>query len=97
MKATIGAVDISSSQSDGNRLGSVGGMTKCTEDLAVLMSTLLPDQNLSRSSPTSWDGISVAVIDHDTWQFPEAVCEKVEHFEKQIVRLPRRNFSLQHH
>lgn len=96
MKATIGAVDISGSQSDGNRFASVGGMTKCTEDLALLMSTLLADLNISCSAATSWDGISVAKLDHDTWQFPEAVCEKVEEFEKQIVRFLRRNFSLQH-
>lgn len=85
MKATVGAVDISGSQSHGNRLASVGGLTKCTEDLADLMSALLPGMKQSSDQAATWNDISLAFLDHEVWQFPEAVCEKVEDFEKQIV------------
>ncbi|KAI0389119.1 amidase signature domain-containing protein [Xylariaceae sp. FL0594] len=90
MKGTVGDVPMVGTQSGGAAFDSPGPMAKCVEDCADVMDVLLPGRGFfdayrrrRRDQGRSWQGIRIACLDYDAWQFPDSVCEKTEIFDVQ--------------
>lgn len=75
-----------------------GGMAKSVEDLEDLMEVIVPGTNCRLHLIKSWEGIGIAYLDPEPWQFPESVCEIREDFLEQGVRSsnagPRIHFDM---
>lgn len=71
-----------------NLFDAAGPMTKTTHDLATLFD-VLAGTSLSKSFTTSltgsWSDISVAVLDPETWKYPEELTKPADGAESQIV------------
>ena len=72
-------------QSGGAAFDSAGPMAKSPEDCADIMEILLPGRDFRSHLKKSWEGIGIAYLNHDVWQFPEAVCDKTPAFDEQNV------------
>lgn len=85
IKGTIGDVSMVGTQSGGQFNDSAGPLAKSVEDCASVMEILLPGRDFHSHLGKSWAGIGIASLDYDTWQWPEAVCNRVPAFDDQHV------------
>ncbi|TPX14159.1 uncharacterized protein E0L32_000553 [Thyridium curvatum] len=53
------------------------------EDCADVLEILLPGRDFRSHLKKSWDGVSIAYLDYEEWQFPDAVCDKTPAFDEQ--------------
>ncbi|GAW27360.1 putative amidase family protein [Rosellinia necatrix] len=86
MKGTVGDVNMVGTQSGGAAFDSAGPLAKSVEDCADAMEILLPGRNFRSHLTQSWQGIRIAYLNYDAWQFPDAVCEKTPSFDEQHTR-----------
>lgn len=83
MKATLGTVSTDGVFPLGKEMDGIGGMAKCSEDLALLMTAI----NGSRFDPAAsktWKDVSVGFVDPKVWFTTNS---KEEEVNKQIVSL----------
>lgn len=85
IKGTIGDVSMVGTQSGGQFNDSAGPLAKSVGDCAAVMEILLPGRDFHSHLGKSWAGIAIASLDYDTWQWPEAVCNRVPAFDDQHV------------
>lgn len=65
-------------------------MTKSSYDLAALLDVITakdPSESYTQNLTRSWSDIAVAVLDPETWKFPETYVKPVDKAETQIVSL----------
>lgn len=87
MKATVGSVNMVGTQSGGAAWDSAGPMAKSVEDCADVMDVLLPGRNFRSSLKRSWQGIHIALLNYEEWQWDEETCAKVPEYDEQHVRV----------
>lgn len=87
IKATVGDVNMVATQSGGAAFDSAGPLAKSVEDCADVLETLLPGRDFRSHLKKSWDGVSIAYLNYEEWQFPDAVCDKTPAFDEQHVSL----------
>jgi amidase len=64
-------------------------MTKSSYDLAALLDVITgrnPSESYTKNLTKSWSDISVAVLDPETWKFPESYVKPAEGAGAQMVR-----------
>ncbi|KAI0105341.1 amidase signature domain-containing protein [Nemania sp. FL0031] len=83
IKGTVGDVNMVGTQSGGAAFDSAGPLAKSVEDCADVMEILLPGRDFRNHLNGSWEGIKIAYLSYDAWQFPDSVCEKTPAFDKQ--------------
>ncbi|KAI0206693.1 amidase signature domain-containing protein [Astrocystis sublimbata] len=80
MKATVGAIDMSGTQSAGNTFISSGGLTKSVADLADLMKILIPSMRDEPLYAMAWKDIRIACVPFEFWRYPGSFCRHVDDF-----------------
>ncbi|KAI1130215.1 amidase signature domain-containing protein [Nemania abortiva] len=83
IKGTVGDVDMVGTQSGGAAFDSAGPLAKSVEDCADVMDILLPGRDFHTYLKKSWQGIKIAYLNYDAWQFPDSVCEKTPAFDEE--------------
>lgn len=68
-------------QSGGAAFDSAGPLAKSVEDCADVMEILLPGRDFQSHLRRSWQGIKIAYLNYDEWQFPDSVCDKTPEFD----------------
>ncbi|OQE17313.1 hypothetical protein PENSTE_c021G09390 [Penicillium steckii] len=89
IKPTIGLVSQEGIIPISNLFDAAGPMTKTTHDLATLFDVLAgtsPSKSFTTSLTGSWSDISVAVLDPETWKYPEELTKPADGAESQILR-----------
>lgn len=72
-------------QSGGQFNDSAGPLAKSVEDCAAVLEVLLPGRRFRPHLTKSWAVLGIACLDYDTWQWPEALCNRVPAFDDQHV------------
>jgi len=85
MKGTVGDVNMVGTQSGGAAFDSAGPLTKSVEDCADVMDILLPGRDFNSYLKRSWNGIGVAYLNYETWQFSEESCTRSKIFDEEHV------------
>ncbi|KAH7125867.1 hypothetical protein EDB81DRAFT_764962 [Dactylonectria macrodidyma] len=79
----VGDIEIVGTQSSGAAFDSSEPIAESVEDCADVMELLLLEKNFRSHPKAFWNGINVAYLNYDFWQFPETVCEKTLAFDRE--------------
>ncbi|KAK0627621.1 amidase signature domain-containing protein [Immersiella caudata] len=83
MKCTAGAVNMAGTQSSGAAWDSAGPMAKSVEDCVDVMHILLPGRNFRSSLKRSWQGIRIALLNYEEWQWDDETCARASEYDDQ--------------